>query len=97
MDLDNTEVICTQWVLKDTLTPTKLFSYVYRPSKWIADYKTAKTVNIVGTELQIYNLFCEMLEKHGWQIRDSFYAKLKNEHLDLYNKNNNQATIIHLN
>jgi hypothetical protein len=56
-----------------------------RPSKWIADYKTVKSVIVIGTELQIYNLFCEMLDKYGWQLRDSFNINLKPQYLDLYN------------
>jgi|TARA_B100000700_G_C14947944_1_gene810163 hypothetical protein len=91
MDLDNNKVIAQYWILKDVLSPAcstsiPLFSYPYRPGRYIADYKKSKTFKVIGTRLQIYELFCEMFDRYGWQLRDSGDEELTQENLELYNK-----------
>jgi hypothetical protein len=56
-----------------------------------------RSVIVVGTELQIYNKFCEMIEKHGWQLQDSWDRELKPEYLKHYKSNNNLPIIIKIN
>ena len=45
---------------------------------------------------QIYNLFCKMLDQHGWQLKDDWNAAMKDEYIELYKKNNNKPLIINL-
>jgi len=92
MDLDDNIVIAQYWILKDVVSPayttsTPLFDYPYRAGRYIADYKRSQTFKVIGTRLQIYELFCEMLDKYGWQLRDSGDYELTKENLELYNKN----------
>ena len=93
--LDNTKVIAEDWWLKPMMQKASVFCY--NQDKYIEDYKsTNQDVRVVGTELQIYNLFCKMLDKHGWQIKDNWAAELKEEYIDWYNHNNCEPLILNL-
>ena len=90
-DLDNTKVRADEWYLKPQYIPAQ----VTRTGGNDLTYNR-RSVVVVGTELQIYNKFCEMIEKHGWQLQDSWDRELKPEYLKHYKSNNNSPIIINL-
>ena len=94
--LDNTKVFAEYWWLKDMMQPAAVWAHdKNRFGGYYGDFKKGtKDVLIVATELQNYNLFCEMFDKHGWQVKDHFEADLENKHLELYKQNNNNPLII---
>ena len=89
--LDNTKVIAEEWLLKPHYIAVQL------PS--ICGYKNndftynRRSVVVIGTELQIYNKFCEMLDLYGWQQQDSLSIDLKPSYR-MHNKNNNKQPLI---
>ena len=96
--LDNTIVFADHWWLKDMMQPSILQTSEFNKiNKRYGDFKmSTKDVLIIGTELQNYNLFCEMFDEHGWQIKDSWERDLEEKHLKWYKENNNQPLIINL-
>ena len=96
--LDDIKVIAEDWWLKPMMQPSSVWCQeVGSKGQYIGDYKNVgRDVRIVGTELQIYNLFCKMLDEEGCQIKDSWDADVKDKHLDLYKENNNNPIIINL-
>ena len=96
--LDNTKVFADHWWLKDMMQPAMLqTSELSKINQRYGDFKmSTKDVLIIGTELQNYNLFCEMLENYGWQIKDSWQRDLEEKHLRWYKENNNNPLIINL-
>ena len=92
--LDNTKVIAEEWLLKPQYVPVMLPSicgYANNDLKY-----NRRSVVVVGTELQIYNKFCEMIEKHGWQLQDSWDRELKPSWNKHYENNNNSPIVINL-
>ena len=92
--LDNTKVIAEELLLKPQYVPVMLPSicgYVNSDFKY-----NRRSVVVVGTELQIYNKFCEMLKTYGWQQQDSWDIDLKPSWRMHYKTNNNQPIIINL-
>jgi len=96
--LNNTKVIAEDWWLKPVLTKAHIWSYHKDKSGgYICDFKKVNnTVRVVGTELQLYNLFCKMSDQKGWQIKDDWSAEVKDNYLSLYIKNNLKPLIINL-
>ena len=93
--LNNTKILAEDWWLKPMLTESSVFCYDKGSN--IADYKSiGRDVRVVGTELQLYNLFCKMSDEKGWQIKDEWKAEVKDRYLDLYVKNSLQPIIINL-
>jgi predicted oxidoreductase (fatty acid repression mutant protein) len=93
--LNNTKILAEDWWLKPMLIESSVFCY--DKSSNIADYKSVgRDVRVVGTKLQLYNLFCKMSDEKGWQIKDEWKAEVKEQYLDLYMKNNLQPIIINL-
>ena len=93
--LNNTVVIAEDWWLKPMLTESSVFCYDKGSN--ISDYKSVgRDVRVVGTELQLYNLFCKMSDEKGWQIKDEWQTEVKEQYLDLYIKNNRKPIIINL-
>ena len=93
--LNNTKILAEDWWLKPMLTESSVFCY--EKGSNIADYKSiGRDVRVVGTELQLYNLFCKMSDEKGWQIKDEWKAEVKDRYLDLYVKNSLQPIIINL-
>ena len=93
-DLDNTKVIAEEWLLKPQYVPVMLPSvcgYVNNDFKY-----NRQSVVVVGTELQIYNKFCRMIEKHGWQLQDSWDRELKPSWKKHYENNGEIPIIINL-
>jgi hypothetical protein len=92
--LDNTKVIAEEWLLKPQYVPVILptiCGYANNDLKY-----NRRSVVVVGTELQIYNKFCEMLKTYGWQQQDSWDIDLKPSWRRHYKTNNNQPIIINL-
>ena len=93
--LNNTKILAEDWWLKPMLTESSVFCY--EKGSNIADYKSiGRDVRVVGTKLQLYNLFCKMSDEKGWQIKDEWKAEVKKRYLDLYKNNNNKPIIINL-
>ena len=93
--MDNTKLIVEDWTLKPSFSSAPVFNYDL--NTYSLDFTTVcRDVRVVGTELQTYNLFCKMLDEYGWQIQDSFPAKLRDEYRTLYTGGNNKPFIINL-
>ena len=93
MDLDNTKIIAEDWVLKPTLNAVSL--YCYDTQKSYADFKYVdRIVKVVGTELQLLNLFKKLFIEEALQLRGSFKKEATDLDLKLYKENNNEALII---
>ena len=91
--LDNTKVIAEEWLLKPQFIPVELPSiYGYKNNDFTYN---RRSVVVVGTELQIYNKFYEMLNEYGWQQQDSWSVDLKPIWRRHYN-NTKQPLIINL-
>jgi len=95
MELDNKKLQVVDWLLKPMMTSNSV--YCYDSHQKTMDFKNVGScVQVVGTELQLYNLFCYMLEKHAWQQQDSYNRIVEDKHKKLYKENNNEALIINL-
>jgi hypothetical protein len=93
--LNNTVIIAEDWWLKPMLVESSVFCYDKHSN--ISDYKSiGRDVRVVGTELQLYNLFCKMSDQNGWQIKDEWQTEVKDNYLSLYIKNNLKPLIINL-
>ena len=96
-ELDNTKVRADEWYLKPMYEQLSFTSYDRASGHYNNDLSyNRRSVIVVGTELQIYNKFCEMIEKYGWQLQDSWDRELKPEYLKHYKSNNNSPIIINL-
>ena len=96
-ELDNTKVKADEWYLKPMYEQLSFTSYDRASDHFNNDLSyNRRSVIVVGTELQIYNKFCEMIEKHGWQLQDSWSRDLNPEYLKHYKSNNNSPIIINL-
>jgi hypothetical protein len=96
-DLDNTKVRADEWYLKPQYQQTGVHTYDRASGHFNNDISyNNRSVIVVGTELQIYNKFCEMLKTYGWQLQDSWDRELKPEYLKHYKSNNNSPIIINL-
>jgi len=96
-ELDNTKVIANEWYLKPQYQQVGVHTYDKASGHFNNDISyNNRSVVIVGTELQIYNKFCRMIEKHSWQLQDSWDRELKPEYLKHYKSNNNLPIIINL-
>ena len=92
--IDDTKIIAEEWLLKPQFIPARVTSIDGYPNN---DLKyNRRSVVVIGTELQCYNKFCEMLKTYGWQQQDSWVLDLKPTWKKHYKTNNNQPTIINL-
>ena len=67
--------------------------------KVLCEYWSLKNdpdVKVIGTEAQLYNLFCKKLKEDGWQIRLDYQDELLPEYLEAYQDNNKKPIIINL-
>ena len=96
--LNNTIILAEDWWLKPMLTKVLIWSHHKdNTGGYICDYKSiGRDVRVVGTELQLYNLFCKMSDEKGWQIKDEWKTEVKDNYLSLYIKNNLKPLIINL-
>ena len=58
--------------------------------------KNDPSVKVIGTELQLYNLFSKKLTEGGWQIRLDYQDELLPEYAEAYEDNNKKPLIIKL-
>jgi len=93
--LDNNTVFAEEWLLKQSPSPAMVWHH--DGHQFVSDYKnTNKSVIVVGTELQNFHKFEEMLHKHAWQLQDTYSAELKENYLDAYEENANEPIIINI-
>ena len=93
--LNNTKILAEDWWLKPMLIKSSVFCYDKGSN--ISDFKkVGRDVRVVGTELQLYNLFCKMSDEKGWQVKDEWSTEVKDQYLELYIKNNLKPLIINL-
>ena len=95
--LDNNKVIAEEWYLKPQYLATGINTYDRKSGHFSNDLSNNnRSVIIVGTELQNFRKFEEMLKTYGWQLQDSWDSELKPEYLEHYKENNNSPIIINL-
>ena len=95
--LDNTKVIAEEWLLKPQFSSVSVRNYDRKSGHFNNDLvKNSRSLIVIGTELQVYRKFQEMLKTYGWQQKDSWNVELKPEHLKHYKENNNSPTLINL-
>ena len=95
--LDNKKVLAEEWLLKPQFSPVSVRNYDRKSGHFNNDLvKNSRSLIVIGTELQVYRKFEEMLKTYGWQQKDSWNVELKPEHLKHYKENNNSPTLINL-
>ena len=95
--LDNKKVLAEEWLLKPQFRPVSVKNYDRKSGHFNNDLvKNSRSLIVIGTELQVYRKFEEMLKTYGWQQKDSWDVELKPEHLKHYKENNNSPTLINL-
>jgi hypothetical protein len=95
--LDNKKVIAEEWLLKPQYLSTGINTYDRKSGHFSNDLSNnGRSVIIVGTELQTFRKFEEMLKTYGWQTQDDWRVELKPEYLEYYKENNNSPIIINL-
>jgi len=96
-DLDNTKVRADEWYLKPMYEQLSFNSYDRSSGHFNNDLSyNRRSVIVVGTELQIYNKFCEMIENHGWQLQDSWDREIKPNWKKHYENNGEIPIVINL-
>ena len=95
--LDNEKVIAEEWYLKPQYLQTGINTYDRESGHFSNDLSyNNRSVIVVGTELQTFRKFEEMLKNYGWQTQDDWEVELKPEYLEHYKENNNSPIIINL-
>ena len=95
--LDNKKVLAEEWLLKPQFSPVSVKNYDRKSGHFNNDLvESSRSLIVIGTELQVYRKFEEMLKTYGWQQKDSWNVELKSEHLKHYKENNNSPTLINL-
>ena len=95
--LDNKKVIAEEWLLKPQYLSTGINTYDRKSGHFSNDLSNnGRSVIIIGTELQTFRKFEEMLKTYGWQTQDDWKVELKPEYLEYYKENNNSPIIINL-
>ena len=92
--IDDTKIIAEEWLLKPQFIPARVTSIDSYPNNDLSYNR--RSVVVIGTELQCYNKFCEMLKIYGWQQQDSWVLDLKPSWEIHYKNNNKQPLIINL-
>jgi len=95
--LDNKKVIAEEWLLKPQYLSTGINTYDRKSGHFSNDLSnTGRSVIVIGTELQAFRKFEEMLKTYGWQTQDDWRVELKPKYLEYYKENNNSPIIINL-
>ena len=95
--LDNKKVLAEEWLLKPQFSPVSVKNYDRKSGHFNNDLvESSRSLIVIGTELQVYRKFEEMLRNYGWQQQDSWDRELKPEYLKHYKANNNSPIIINL-
>ena len=95
--LDNKKVIAEEWLLKPQYLSTGINTYDRKSGQFSNDLSNnGRSVIVIGTELQTFRKFEEMLKTYGWQTQDDWQVELKPQYLEYYKENNNSPIIINL-
>ena len=95
--LDNKKVKAEEWLLKPQYLSTGINTYDRKSGHFSNDLSNnGRSVIVIGTELQTFRKFEEMLKTYGWQTQDDWAVELKPEYLEYYKENNNSPIIINL-
>ena len=95
--LDNKKVLAVEWYLKPQYLSTGINTYDRMSGHFSNDLSNnGRSVIVIGTELQTFRKFEEMLKTYGWQTQDDWRVELKPEYLEYYKENNNSPIIINL-
>ena len=95
--LDNKKVIAEEWLLKPQYLSTGINTYDRKSGHFSNDLSNnGRSVIVIGTELQTFRKFEEMLKTYGWQTQDDWGVELKPQYLEYYKENNNSPIIINL-
>ena len=95
--LDNKKVIAEEWYLKPQYLSKGINTYDRMSGHFSNDLSNnGRSVIVIGTELQTFRKFEEMLKTYGWQTQDDWEVELKPEYLEYYKENNNSPIIINL-
>ena len=95
--LDNKKVIAEEWLLKPQYLSTGINTYDRISGHFSNDLNNnGRSVIVIGTELQTFRKFEEMLKTYGWQTQDDWEVELKPQYLEYYKENNNSPIIINL-
>ena len=95
--LDNKKIIAEEWLLKPQYLSTGINTYDKKSGHFSNDLSNnGRSVIIIGTELQTFRKFEEMLKTYGWQTQDDWQVELKPQYLEYYKENNNSPIIINL-
>jgi len=89
--IDDKTVIAEEWLLKPQYIP----AMVIRSGGNDLTYNR-RSVVVVGTALQCYRKFSEMLKTYGWQQKDCWDVELKPIYKIHYKNNDSLPTIINL-
>ena len=89
--IDDTKVIAEEWLLKPDFIPAMVTSSGGNDLAY-----NSRSVVVVGTTLQCYRKFCEMLKTKGWQQKDCWDVELKPSYKIHYENNDSLPTIINL-
>ena len=95
--LDNKKVIAEEWLLKPQYLSTGINTYDRKSGHFSNDLSNnGRSLIVIGTELQTFRKFEEMLKTYGWQTQDDWQVELKPQYLEYYKENNNSPIIINL-
>ena len=89
--IDDTKVIAEEWLLKPDFIPAMVTR-----SGGNDLVKNSRSVVVVGTALQCYRKFSEMLKTYGWQQKDCWDVELKPIYKKHYENNDRLPVIINL-
>jgi len=89
--IDDKKVIAELWLLKPQYIPAKATTFGGNDLTY-----NKRSVVVVGTALQCYRKFCEMLKKYGWQQQDCWDLELNQIYKTHYKNNGNLPVIINL-
>ena len=71
--LDNKKVLAEEWLLKPQFSPVSVKNYDRKSGHFNNDLvESSRSLIVIGTELQVYRKFEEMLRNYGWQQKDSW-------------------------
>jgi len=89
--IDDKKIIAELWLLKPQYIPAKATTFGGNDLTY-----NKRSVVVVGTALQCYRKFCEMLKKYGWQQQDCWDLELNPIYKTHYENNGNLPVIINL-